>query len=633
VNSGIDVSVIVPVYNPGKYIESCIDGYLSQTLPSDRREIIFVDDGSTDDTPARLDRLAAQHPDVHVIHQANSGWPGKPRNVGIDAARGDYVFFNDHDDWLSPKALEKMVAMARRTGADVLIPKMVGHKRRAPHSLFRTNIDHAVLGQDKTLMTSLTPHKMCRRAFLNEHQLRFPEGRRRLEDHVFVVEAYLLADVISVLSDYPCYHRVRREDEGNAAFEKWDAKYYYSFVAEVIDVIEKHTEPGELRNHLLKRPYAGEMITRLLGKRIRRWNDESRQAIFDEVRTLAIDRFPPDFHTRLPIATRAHAQAVVENRMDLLVDVAARTAAPIARAALRDVNWTDGGWDVAIRAEILHDDGSPIRLIPNGDGWTVDPRLIPPELDAGPYPTHQVRGGSVDVVLRNRVSDVEWYMPANITAKLVKIEGDPDGAHRNIFRGTMTVDPATAALGRPLAPGGWDVVLRLDAMGISRPAMPKVRMGVTPELSPRAMVVPVGRVVTPRLLVRGKKNLAFNVVKVTPAWQDKIAAGLRLARDIVVTPSGDLIASINLTIPKLGSPADWRVILIGGGDAATRRSATLDPTLIGAMLAKQLVDKPASRDSGAERAGAELRRMQRRLGRTSTQLRRRLAASRKPKTR
>src|SRR5919205_265381 len=83
-----------------------------QTLPADEYEAIFVDDGSTDDTPARLDALAAEHPHVRVEHIPNSGWPGKPRNVGIELARGEFVYFVDNDDWLGREALERLYSRA-----------------------------------------------------------------------------------------------------------------------------------------------------------------------------------------------------------------------------------------------------------------------------------------------------------------------------------------------------------------------------------------------------------------------------------------------------------------------------------------------------------------------------------------
>ncbi|MDQ3691709.1 MAG: glycosyltransferase, partial [Chloroflexota bacterium] len=72
----VKVSVIVPVYNPGAYIDDCIASILRQSLPDDEYEAIFVDDGSTDGTGERLDALAAEHANITAIHIPNSGWPG-----------------------------------------------------------------------------------------------------------------------------------------------------------------------------------------------------------------------------------------------------------------------------------------------------------------------------------------------------------------------------------------------------------------------------------------------------------------------------------------------------------------------------------------------------------------------------
>src|SRR5829696_10154409 len=126
------VSVIVPVYDPGPHIDDCIRSLLGQTLPREELELIFVDDGSTDGTGERLDALAAEHAHVKVEHIPNSGWPGKPRNVGIEMATGEYVFFVDNDDWIEPDALERLVAMAREDRADIVIGKVVGHGKRVP---------------------------------------------------------------------------------------------------------------------------------------------------------------------------------------------------------------------------------------------------------------------------------------------------------------------------------------------------------------------------------------------------------------------------------------------------------------------------------------------------------------------
>ncbi|WP_233512784.1 glycosyltransferase family 2 protein [Micromonospora deserti] len=99
------VSVVVPAYNCGPHIEKLVASLLRQSLPPAEFEVIFIDDGSTDGTPARLDELAAAHPHVHVVHTDNSGWPSRPRNLGVERAHGEYVFFADDDKvWLWSRA-------------------------------------------------------------------------------------------------------------------------------------------------------------------------------------------------------------------------------------------------------------------------------------------------------------------------------------------------------------------------------------------------------------------------------------------------------------------------------------------------------------------------------------------------
>ncbi len=69
--------MVVPVYNAGEYLQPCVDSLLAQTLPADELELIFVDDGSTDDSLARLHALADEHRHVRVITIPSSGWPGQ----------------------------------------------------------------------------------------------------------------------------------------------------------------------------------------------------------------------------------------------------------------------------------------------------------------------------------------------------------------------------------------------------------------------------------------------------------------------------------------------------------------------------------------------------------------------------
>ncbi|MEV2238484.1 glycosyltransferase family 2 protein [Micromonospora sp. NPDC049891] len=183
------VSVVVPTYNPGECLDRLVASLLRQSLPANEFEVIFVDDGSTDATPARLDALAAAHRHFHVLHAERSGWPSRPRNLGVAQASGEYVQFVDDDDWLADEALARLYGYAAENGADIAIGRMAGHGRSVPRELFRVNRPDATLA-DAPLMESLTCHKMFRRAFLSQHDLRFPEeGRKRLEDHHLVTRA------------------------------------------------------------------------------------------------------------------------------------------------------------------------------------------------------------------------------------------------------------------------------------------------------------------------------------------------------------------------------------------------------------------------------------------------------------
>lgn len=111
------VSVIVPVYNAQRYLNTCIRSVLGQTLQD--LELILVDDGSTDGSLALCELWAQKDSRVRVIHQQNGG----PQSVvvkGVRSACGSFVGFVDSDDWIDPVMYEKLLKAALESHAEVV---------------------------------------------------------------------------------------------------------------------------------------------------------------------------------------------------------------------------------------------------------------------------------------------------------------------------------------------------------------------------------------------------------------------------------------------------------------------------------------------------------------------------------
>ena len=97
------LSIIIPCYNVEKFVQKCASSILVQK--GFDCELIFVNDGSKDNTLHILENLAIKGNRIKIINQENKGLSGA-RNTGIENAKGDYIMFVDADDWLEPNAFE-----------------------------------------------------------------------------------------------------------------------------------------------------------------------------------------------------------------------------------------------------------------------------------------------------------------------------------------------------------------------------------------------------------------------------------------------------------------------------------------------------------------------------------------------
>lgn len=114
----ITISVIIPIYNVGVYLEECMNSVIDQTY--EYKEIVLVDDGSTDNSPEICDYYVSKYNYIKVIHKQNGGL-SDARNVGIKNSNGDYLLFLDADDFFNDKfAIQKLVDRINLTHADLL---------------------------------------------------------------------------------------------------------------------------------------------------------------------------------------------------------------------------------------------------------------------------------------------------------------------------------------------------------------------------------------------------------------------------------------------------------------------------------------------------------------------------------
>ncbi|WP_336216419.1 glycosyltransferase family 2 protein [Nonomuraea sp. LPB2021202275-12-8] len=328
------MSIVIPARNCRPYLDRCLTAALVQRV---RKEIVVVDDGSTDGTAELLDLYAAYHRGiVRVVRVEGGTGAGRPRNVGLDHAAGRYVFFCDADDYLGPEALERMVASADRNGSDIVLGKIVGHGRRAPVSMFHRSADRVELG-DSAVYNSLSCFKLFRRQMLERHRIRFREGLLVGEDIYFTVHAYCHAEAISVVADHDCYHLVDRAD-GSSIMQRPDSRDPVSWLAMIrgpIQLMAEHIPPGKLRDHLLLRHFRLDAFAQL-GTPFLEAGDVQRKNIAQAVAGICDQWLTSGVYQRLSGTDRQRLAALGD--VDRLVRLADIESAMVRRS-LTGLRW------------------------------------------------------------------------------------------------------------------------------------------------------------------------------------------------------------------------------------------------------------------------------------------------------
>lgn len=199
------ISVIVPSFNAADKIGRCLASLRAAKFNPAEFEVLFVDDCSTDGTHELTQQACADQTNWHALClPINSGSPSRPRNHGIEAARGEYLYFLDCDDELLPDALGQLWDHAERTNACIVRSELwADNGRERKRMNMMPSWHEAITPADRRELiitrTSTVTNSFVRLKLLNQHQIRWPEHLRMGEDTVFLANVLKHSERIEFL--------------------------------------------------------------------------------------------------------------------------------------------------------------------------------------------------------------------------------------------------------------------------------------------------------------------------------------------------------------------------------------------------------------------------------------------------
>ncbi|MFV0380803.1 MAG: glycosyltransferase family 2 protein [Breznakia sp.] len=228
----MEISVIIPVYNAEKYIDRCLTSLLAQHFPS--FEIIFVNDGSSDDSRKMLMQYRGKGIPIRIIDKENGG-QGSARNLGIEKACGEFLCFVDIDDYIHPDMLLRLYEKQKLTKADIVWCDAFKRKGESFCETLDKNVKWTGDEYKDYLLNNASPwRKLIRTSIIKDHNLYFPNIR--FYEDIAVVGAYgLYAKHIAYVKEPLYYYDLH---EGSTMHQKqYDKRLLCIF--EALDYLRK----------------------------------------------------------------------------------------------------------------------------------------------------------------------------------------------------------------------------------------------------------------------------------------------------------------------------------------------------------------------------------------------------------
>lgn len=224
------ISVVLPVYNAGEYLQECIGSLLKQSY--DNFEAIFINDGSTDNSLEILTEWQRKDSRIKVIDQENSG-VSSARNKGISLAKGVYITFIDPDDYVTCEYLEYLYKIVSNRKADIAISKGILDNYNATNNNCHDNII-VVNGREaqKQILTYRMNvavwNKIYKRQFLQDNDILFYEDVYMGEGFNFNIKAFKFANKIVIGEKKIYFYRRDNNQSATTKFrlDKWQNALY-----------------------------------------------------------------------------------------------------------------------------------------------------------------------------------------------------------------------------------------------------------------------------------------------------------------------------------------------------------------------------------------------------------------------
>lgn len=243
------VSIIVPCYNVAPYLDKCMESLTLQTLGD--LEIISVNDGSGDDTPAILRAWAERDGRIRVVDRENGGLSAA-RNTGMALAGGEYIGFVDPDDYVEHSMYGRLLEKARRSDADVTACGYTGFSDRdgsilekwslSPEEGVEENVQACVFQENAVWrrMAAVAWNKLYKREFLERNGLRFEPRFRQGEDDAFWLMVLAHATRLAVIPDQLYFYRRKR---AGSLSDVWDRDgWFYSMNMDRLEYVTAYWE-------------------------------------------------------------------------------------------------------------------------------------------------------------------------------------------------------------------------------------------------------------------------------------------------------------------------------------------------------------------------------------------------------